>query len=341
MDNLQDFLEADRERVLTGLKSAQTPEAAQAVLEKETDRLLLQYNEECTSARMRDAASGMMQALRSSVPLLDSAGEVRVWRRGEVSGGSASGAVGRTGSGVGGTAGAGHGAKGAGLSGILLCVGAALSAAAFFAPALFTGGMGALPSLFKGILLPLLGGGCLYSAGRMAGKNARIRIGGSAGSEDPEERIEITIDPEKLWNSLRGAVMVVDRNLAAVQEAEEFDRGKELAAVSGAKGVSAEEIELFSGLLELARSGASGQAGQINAGGSVDPGLSQMAEDIRYYLHRKNVEVIEWSEKYASWFEILPGLSKSTGGHGEGKALTIRPALAQNGRLLKKGLAIR
>ena len=46
-----EFLDEDRERVMTGLKSAGTPEAAQKVLEKETDRLLLQYNEECTSVR--------------------------------------------------------------------------------------------------------------------------------------------------------------------------------------------------------------------------------------------------------------------------------------------------
>ena len=41
MKKMIEFLDEDRERVMTGLKSAGTPEAAQKVLEKETDRLLL------------------------------------------------------------------------------------------------------------------------------------------------------------------------------------------------------------------------------------------------------------------------------------------------------------
>lgn len=359
MKDLIEYLEADRDRVLTGLKGAQTPEAAQAVLEKEADRLLLQYNEECSSVRVRDAASGMMQAVRSSVPFLDSMGEARVWRRNGASG-SQSGSGGGFGS-TGKTS-----AKGAGLSGILLGIGAVLTAAAFFVPVLSTGGMAALPALLKGILLPVAGGGCLYFAGRSAGRNARIRIGNSAGTDAPEERIEITIDPEKLWNSLRGAVLVVDRNLAAAREAEAYDRSKELTAASGGKGISAEEIELFSGLLELA-----------------DADSPQMAADIRYYLHKKDVDVLEWSAPNAAWFELLPGLpggiwpdggavgggsaaahagmtgndgfSGMSGGAGDGgkavtaqtqapneaQAMTIRPALAQGGRLLRKGLAVR
>ena len=64
MKKMIEYLEEDRERVFSGLQSAASPEAAQMILEKEADRLLLQYNEDCTSVRIRDAASGMMQALR-------------------------------------------------------------------------------------------------------------------------------------------------------------------------------------------------------------------------------------------------------------------------------------
>lgn len=339
MKKMKEFLEADRERLLTGLKNARTPEAAQTVLEKEADRLLLQFNEDCGSARVRDAASGMMQAVRGSVPFVDCAGEPRVWRSGSGAAGGFAEKTGKTSS------------KAAGLSGILLGLGAALTLAAFFAPALLTGGMKALPSLMGGILLPLAGGACLYLAGRAAGKKARIRLGSSGEDGGLQERIEMTVDPEKLWNSLRGAILVVDRNLAAVQETEDYDRAKELAAASGAKGISAEEVELFSGLLELAHPAASGQtdpgsfagknpgqSGRAYEGSPAVDGtsFSQMEEDIRYYLHKKNVEVVEWSEKNSSWFETLPGLSG-----GSAKGYTIRPALAQSGRLLKKGLAVR
>ena len=54
-----------------------------------------------------------------------------------------------------------------------------------------------------------------------------------------------------------------------------------------------------------------------------------MISGIRYYLYRKNVEIVNYSREQASSFELLPG--KKTG--------TLRPALMANGRLLKKGLA--
>ena len=162
MKKMIEYLDADRDRVLTNLKTASSPADAQQILEKETDRLLLQYNEECTSLRVRDAAAGMVQALRSSVPFLDSMGEARLWQRDRAgSAGAGSGASSR--------------AQGAGMSRILLGIGIILTAAAFAVPALSAGGTAALGSLLKGILLPLAGGGCLYFAGRTAGTNTRIR----------------------------------------------------------------------------------------------------------------------------------------------------------------------
>ena len=86
-----DYLDKDRERVLASLRGASTPADAQQILEKEADRLLLQYNEDCTSVRVRDAAAGMVQALRSSVPFMDTMGQPRVWRREGDSGNTAAG----------------------------------------------------------------------------------------------------------------------------------------------------------------------------------------------------------------------------------------------------------
>jgi len=352
-----DYLDRDRDRILAGLKGAHSPAEAQQFLEKETDRLLLQYNEDCASVRVRDAAAGMMQAVRSSVPFLDSAGEPRVWRRegyGSYGGGAGTGGN-YGGYGNPGTAG-GSGAKGGGfgrsLSGILLAVGAVITLAGFAVPALSAGGTAAAGALLKSILLPVAGGGCLYLAGRTAGSGARIGIGKTSGAGAGAERIEITIDPEKLWSSLRGAVMVVDRNLELAQEEESYARRKaaDTAAAEGGSGLSADEIELFSGLLEMA-----------------DADSPQMAADIRYYLHKKDVEAVDWSPQYAAWFERLPalpgtavtggfpgpkgsagGISEKTGSAGgsagsfksaDEEVVTIRPALVQHGRLLKKGTA--
>ena len=208
-----DYLDKDRENVMNGLRTASTPADAQKILEKETDRLLLQYNEDCTSVRMRDAAAGMVQALRSSVPLLDTMGEPRVWRR------DGSGTAAGTRSG------------GRNLSRILLGIGIVLTVAAFAVPALSAGGTAAVGSLLKGILLPVAGGGCMYFAGKTSVTDTRIGIGSTgksgAGSGAPTQRIEITIDPEKLWSSLRGAVMVIDRNLEIAGEEEKNERQKE------------------------------------------------------------------------------------------------------------------
>ena len=333
-----DYLDRDRDRILNGLRTAPTPAEAQTFLEKETDRLLLQYNEDCRSVRVRDAASGMMQALRSSVPLLDTMGEPRIWT--SDSGDSPDG---------------GPGAGGR-LSRILLAAGAILTLAAFAVPALSAGGTAAAGALVRSLLLPVAGGGCLYLAGRMAGAgggpgsgSGRPRIGGPgrgagstgspagpAGAGGQSRRIEITIDPDKLWHSLRGAVMVIDRNLETARESEACDRHKELAAGGGARGITAEEIELFSGLLELA-----------------DADSPQMAADIRYYLHKKGVEVLPWTAANAAWFEILPAMPGLTAAAGradpdrqgqpdlQDTAVTIRPALAQDGKLLRKGTAVR
>lgn len=309
-----DYLDKDRENVMNGLRTASTPADAQKILEKEADRLLLQYNEECSSVRLRDAAAGMVQALRSSVPLLDTMGEPRVWRR---EGDNANTA--------------GNASGGRNLSHILLGIGLVLTAAAFAVPALSAGGTAAMGALLKGILLPVAGGGCMYFAGRTSVTDTRIGISKKGGNHSgmPAQRIEITIDPDKLWSSLRGAVMVIDRNLEVAGEAEKYDRQKELAAAAGAKGITPEEIELFSGLLEMA-----------------DADSPQMAADIRYYLHKKNVDVLSWSAQNAAWFELLPAMPGSRpatkqDSSGADTVVTIRPALAQDGRLLKKGTAVR
>ena len=57
---MMQFLEADKEQLMSGLAAAGTPEQAEHVLEKEFDRLLLRYNEECTLERVRDAARYML-----------------------------------------------------------------------------------------------------------------------------------------------------------------------------------------------------------------------------------------------------------------------------------------
>ena len=55
----------------------------------------------------------------------------------------------------------------------------------------------------------------------------------------------------------------------------------------------------------------------------------EQAEAIRFYLHKAQVDVLDFAPGRESWFEFLPA-----GGEG-----TIRPALVSEGKLIKKGLA--
>ena len=60
------YLEADKEQLMSALVQAGTPESAQNVLDKEWDRLLLRYNEECAEERVRDTARAIVQAARTA-----------------------------------------------------------------------------------------------------------------------------------------------------------------------------------------------------------------------------------------------------------------------------------
>ena len=79
---MTDFLEKDKENILTSIAESGSAARAVTVLENEVDKLLLKHNEHCDTDREREAAAYMMQAVRLSLPLIDSAGKTKVWERG-------------------------------------------------------------------------------------------------------------------------------------------------------------------------------------------------------------------------------------------------------------------
>ena len=79
---MTDFLEKDKENLLTAIAETGTAAKAVTVLENEVDKLLLKHNEQCETDRERESAAYMMQAVRLSLPLIDSAGKTKVWERG-------------------------------------------------------------------------------------------------------------------------------------------------------------------------------------------------------------------------------------------------------------------
>ena len=295
MEMLQ-FLEADKEQIRSGLVKSGTPEQAQTVLEKEFDKLLLQYNEECSEERVRGEARHMTQAAKMMIPLISAQGETRVWSKG----------------------GGGSGTKltvpaiGCIAGGILFIV-AALAGLAIAAGSSLT-----VSSLLGSIPAAILGGGLLFWGGRLS--LDRSAGGSNAKQGDETQQVEIRVDPDRVWSCLRAVVLSIDKGLQEAREAVNYE--KERLTESEGGGLAPEEAELFSGLLESAYS--------LREEVTDDSAVAETISQIRYYLHRKQVETVDYGGGKREWFELLPGRQD----------MTIRPALVRDGVLVRKGLAV-
>ena len=282
-----EFLESDKEQVMNGLVKAGEPEAAQAVLEKELDRLLLKYNEECAEERMRGSARHMRQT----------AGETRIWSKNSSSGGSQGVKLTKT-------------AIACIAGGILFLVGALVGLA------LSAGKEISVSAILASIPAAILGGGLLFWGGRLSLE----RRSSSSGRDDGSQQVEIRVNPDRVWACLRALVLSVDKSLQEVREAVNYEKSQ-LSASFG-NGISPEEAELFSSLLESAYS----QMQEY----PDDASVQEMISHLRYYLHRKQVETVDYGGGKREWYELLPGMQE----------MTIRPALVKDGVLVKKGLAV-
>ena len=179
---LTELLEQDKEQLLRSLYAAPTREEAIAAVERTSERMLFAYNDAAGSRRERERAAAMLGAVRAALPLLDCAGEPKVWetkrpkkplRPLELA---------------------------ALIAGCVCCLGAG---------ALTLWG-GKSPLL---ALLPVLGGALLALAGAAIAK-AR---GGA-----PERKIEVPTDWDKVWRTLHTAALVMDQALADAQSEERW-----------------------------------------------------------------------------------------------------------------------
>ena len=125
------------------------------------------------------------------------------------------------------------------------------------------------------------------------------------------QKVENRIDAGNAYRKFRGVMQVIDQTIERVP-AGEAAAGE--YRISGP--VSEGEIALYAGLLEAlySRDG--------------DTALDKL-EDIRYFLHRNNIEAVDYDTASRDWFDVMPSEKRAT----------IRPALVSGGELLKKGLA--
>lgn len=294
---LTEQFEQDKDRLMADLEGAGDPVKAQAVLGAELDRILFRYNEQCSDDRLREAASHMIQAVRMSLPLMDAAGDVRVWER--LSDGCENRRRGLSG-------------------GALFALIAALVCGVLASAAVWTGteaGPGPVLTAAGLIAAALVSA---WLSGYLQGKpmeflKKRKRRPEKTPDGKGGRRTEISVDPQKLYRCIHGALLTADRNLDDIRSAGNWEKRKQAGDVPQIEGRT---LELCVSLLEAAASGDGAYA------------LERM-EDVRYFLHEKGIETVMYSKEHADWFDLLPGT----------KTGTIRPALTAEGALVKKGLA--
>lgn len=307
---LQTIYEQNREHLLSAISGTDAAAATRA-LNSELDRILYTFNDQEENAKVREAAGSMIQVAKAACSLVDSDGETKVYGRTDYSKPDP---------------GKRKVSKGFLLLLILGLIGAAATVigAQLIASSAAAGSAdwqsAGLPPRYVLALVPLLTVLLFFFAGTLFRRR----------KETSKETLhaETTMDTSKVYNHLLSVILVIDKQLENVRNSvrqEERERFKDRGA-----GLDPAELELLSQLLEDAygRKGRDEQA---------DEEISQ----IKFYLHKKNIDVVDWSAdagradaeggitQGSGWFDMIPAY---TGG-------TIRPAIAADGKLLKKGMA--
>ena len=289
---MTEILEKDKENLLTEIAGAGSAEAAVPVLEKEVDKLLLMHNDAAESDAERDAAAHIMQAVRLSLPMIDSIGYTRVWERGknrapEEDGGGVS------------------------LTSIIMLLGGVVLIVYGLFPLVMTGLDQTRSEDMAGFIVKcasiLMGMVFLYLSGSVYGRPK------SRGKK--EYQVEMHVDSERIFRYFRSVIISADQSLDEVRLAERQSKREQAGLIDG-RTATGPELDLFSDLLAASYSG--------------DPEYAlEKIEAIKYYLHKQQIEIVDYSEDTKQYFDLMPGT----------KSGTIRPAMVANGLVLKKGLA--
>ena len=290
---LQDILESDKEMILENIAADSSPAAVVNVLDRELDRMLSRYAEGCPDENAVTAAGNMIKSIKNSLPFMEAVDDVKEWKL---------------------TGDTEENKRTLRLAGIILTIlGLASAAASFFLQLSRTSESASI--ILLNTALPLAAGIIMIFIGGLIILTPRKQKKGK-----PEDtKLEFRVNPGEIYRVLKGIMLAADKSLEDMQETARLEKEKSLMA-SGGSDLKPEEAELFSSLLESLYT-------KRNTEKSAE--TDEMISGIRYYLYRKNVEIVNYSREQASSFELLPG--KKTG--------TLRPALMANGRLLKKGLA--
>ncbi len=284
--------------VMAQLSADRTQENAVRVLEKETDRLM--YRAGAFDARKAPAAQGMLQVLKSALPLTATVSEVQTWEKSAKK-----------------DAGKGSVRPPAlsvvcGIAGILCVI------AGLIGPGAFSG----FTRIFQ-VLWTAAGCALLLAGGYLAGRGRRMegrQKTGSARAQDEEIQQTFLVDQARIWHILQGTLLGADHSL---ETARELFAG---AASEGSRDASGSlkkaDLQFFCELLENAYA--------LRRQFPQDAAIAEQVESIRYYLHERGIETVDYSRQDGKWFELLPG---------DDEAVTIRPAFLQDSVVVMRGIA--
>ena len=288
----KELLEQDRERVISCLAAAGSAEESAGVLDEELNRILYSGLQNCTDETQAALTRTALQTVRAAIPLSDSFGEAKVYEK--VSGED----------------------KGSGFLSLDLWqnrVFAVSAVSGLLAVALPAFSRGAGPMNVLGLLLMCVSVFC----GIMAGKEGFLSKNGHSPDPGREQIVDIRLDPQKLYHHMDMLLCVVDETVAEVSE-QVRQSGYGPGVEPGVQTeIPAEELSLFASLAEAAY------------GLSDRDEARQILSDLRYFLHRREVETVDYSPGTAAYFDLMPS----------DQAVTFRPAFVQNGELLCRGLA--
>lgn len=287
------LLDEDKEMVLANMARDPSMSAAEAALEKAVDRVMYRYAEACGDRALAESAQHILQAMKNTLPVMDTVGEARIWNRQ-----------------------AQDQKKGLnfGPMSVALLLGGLVLVIASVLVVLINGRFSGALAFVESILPAALGSGALFWAGICAARPGGRKKQPEALAEDV--RTEYLVDGEKAWHCLRGAVLQADGQLERIRETNALERRQAAQNAVGVGRLEPAALDLFAELLESAYAAG-------------DEGARESASAIRFYLHNAGVDVVDYTPGRESWFEFLP--ASGTG--------TMRPALASEGRLVKKGLA--
>ena len=162
-----------------------------------------------------------------------------------------------------------------------------------------------------GLIAVLAGAVLLFLAGLRTGEKR-------AKAPETDRIVEVTMDHEKIYRNLYHALAVADKNLDDAALRMQVQKEENAESMTDVRDVlPGQEMELISGLL-------------TSAYGAPDETVSQtVISDVRFYLHKKGIDVLDYSEENRRMFSRMPGK----------KAATLKPALVKDGKVLAKGLA--